>query len=255
MAGEDEEDSIKPFYLREFRKGGKGLGALLHDLSTDELLELIKRINEDTPENIIRREEMALEVKVGQDKVTDQEKKYFMEKRGEHGKYKGKPKSYTLKKGQEKEQATELIREHAFAAIEREFGKDAVKHYKDNPEKIITYLAGKGVDFYNVQRHLADNPRNIDKLSEGSYFEMKSVLSEVDNEETTLEFLLENEINKQTDHHEKTKKWAKKHALSDNMNIKDSATIGQYMNVAKRVIGNLINEKYKKDTGYIDIVK
>jgi len=96
MANEDPEDSIKPFYLRDFKKGKKSLGALLHELPTDELLELINKINEDTPENVLRREEMAKEVQAGIEKVTEQEKKYFMEKRGKHAKYGDKPKSIPL---------------------------------------------------------------------------------------------------------------------------------------------------------------
>ena len=110
---DDDEDSIKPFYLRDFKKGGKKLGEILHDLPTDELLELITKITVDSPENVFRKEEIDNVTREGLEQVNEVENKYFLGKRGEHKTRKGKAKSIRWGIGHEREQATELIREHA----------------------------------------------------------------------------------------------------------------------------------------------
>ena len=248
MAGDDE---VKPFYLREYKKGGKSLGEILHELSTDEILKLIERINQDSPENVVRREEMQREAQEGIDRVNEVEKQYFIGKRGKHAKFKDKPKSYRLQKGKEREESAELIRQHAYSAIERDMGKSVADHYRANPHKVLEYLGSKGVNFYQVQKHLADNPRTFRSLREGAYAELKARLALVDNEEQNLESLLETEITQQPAHHEPTKKWADQHAGRKGVRIKPSYEVPQYLGVAKSALANKIDQEYINATGYV----
>ena len=119
----------------------------------------------------------------------------------------------------------------------------------------MTYLAGRGINFYTVQKHLVDNPRNINSQGDGAYFQLKQSLSVVDNEEGNLEQILEGEIKEQTAHHESTKKWASKYATSENFKIKPSADVSQFLDVAKRVLQKKIDEAYRLNTGYIEPTK
>lgn len=251
MAKEEKEEDISPFYLKDYKKGKKGLGAIVHELDTSELLDLIEKIHADTPENVKRREEIKRDVEEGASRMADVEKKYFLQKKGKHAKHKDKPKSYSLSKDTAHKDAVELIREHAYDAIERQFGEDVVKVYKDKPHMVNQYLASHGIDFYKVRQHIADNPRNLRGQTEGAYAEMKQRLALVDNEEGTLETMVENELTTQTKHHEDTKKWAQKKAIAKGAKISVNADIGQYLDVAKRVLANKIDAEYITSAGYV----
>ena len=251
MANEEKEEDISPFYLKDYKKGKKGLGSIIHELDTSELLNLIERIHADTPENVKRREEIKRDMEEGAGRVADVEKKYFLQKRGKHAKHKDKPKSYSLNKDTAHKDAVELIREHAYDSIERQFGEDVVKVYKDNPHMVNQYLASHGIDFYKVRQHITDNPRNLKGQTEGAYAEMKQRLAVVDNDESTLENMVENELTTQTRHHEYTKKWAQKKANVKGAKISTNADIGQYLDVAKRALANKIDAEYLASAGYL----
>lgn len=167
-------------------------------MSTSDLLKYIEERHSDTPEAQDLREDTETKMENAVGVIEDIEKDYLKEVRGEHARYKGKPKSYSLSEKEAKEEATELIYRMVLESIRQHLGEDAVEVYKKKPHMITTFLNSKGIDFYKLRKDIVDNRRNFRKLK--SYQEFKKRLPTI--EELVEEEAVEKELVTDQNHYD-----------------------------------------------------
>ncbi len=132
-------------------------------LSSADLLKILEGHLGDTPEAIERRGDAEAAKIAGAEMLDDIERTYLVDKRGEHETHAGKPKSYTIKG---KDEVVELIYKVALEGVRQELGDNAVEVYKENPEKLIDYLRGKNIDYFDLKRKMTNHKGTLRNLED-----------------------------------------------------------------------------------------
>jgi len=185
-------------------------------MSTEELVSLIKKWHGDTKEALERRDAISTELENAENAIEEIESTYLLEKRGEHQKYRKKPKSYMLDKENAKKEATELIYKIALEGVRQELGDDAVALYKKNPHRLIGFLASKGINFYALRNDLVLHRRNFRNLD--SYKKFKRAMISVD--ALVEEQHVENELASDHKHYDKLLELTNKEIAASNVELR-----------------------------------
>ncbi len=145
-------------------------------MKSDDLLGILKSHHEDSDDGRKKRDSIEADRVAGLRAVEDVQNKYLLDKRGEHKKHKGKPKSHKLKG---KEEATELLYKVALEGVRQEHGDAGVKLYKSDPHKLIAYIDGKmagtGVDFYSLRDAIVRRDGKFHDMKEFDVLKQKMV--------------------------------------------------------------------------------
>lgn len=213
-------------------------------MSSTDLIGKIKEWHSDTPEAEDRKKEKETKFENAISTIDDIERDYLKDVRGEHARYKGKPKSYMLGKENTKEEASELIYRMTLESIRQELGEKAFKLYKKNPEWIPGFLRGKGIDFYKLRTEMVDNRRNF---REGeTYKEFKKRLPTI--EELIEEKAVEMELLSDPNHYDPLLDQTNEKIQETDLQIKKGVEAQHVLNHLKKFLKEgKYTEAYKRD--------
>jgi hypothetical protein len=211
-------------------------------MSTKDLIGKIEGYYADTEDAINKRAEDQTSLESGVEKMGDVESKYLLGVRGEHGKFKGKPKSKMLDSKNAKVEATELIYNIALEGIRGEFGEDAAKFYQKNPNSIKHFLASKGIDFYGLRKDMVENRRSF--TTRDSYRKFKQQMAAGGIERIVEQDAVERELKNDTSHHENYFNHVSGRLKNSGYELGKAAPIDAVIDHHKAHLGNQFTTEY-----------
>jgi hypothetical protein len=222
-------------------------------MSTKDLIGKIEGYYADTEDAIKARGEDATSLETGVERLGEVESKYLLEKRGEHKKFKGKPKSKSLDSKDAKNEASELIYTIALEGIKNELGDKGAEVYKNNHQAIKSFLRGKNIDFYALRKDMMDNKRRFTSLK--SYQQFKQAMAAGGIERLVEMNAVETELQNDTSHHEAYHTHVGGKVKGSGYELSKATPIEEVLGIHKAHLGKQLTNEYAMDNSYLKPVK
>jgi hypothetical protein len=215
-------------------------------MTTKDLVKILEGYHGDSEEARKKREATRDDLLNSVESLNDIEKDYLVTVRGEHKRYKGKPKSRTLSKEKAHEEATEILYGLALEGIKQQYGAQLAEMYKGDLKKyqssIEGYITLKGIQFDELRKAMVKNRRHFTEVED--YKKIKALIAQDTIEDIVEVESVERALQTKQSHREPYIKLLNETFQKKGYKLKATTPIGQAIQFHKKHLEGPFNQEY-----------